>query len=83
MLQKGFLKPQETKENIRAANRSRIFFFVGVFMILSGFLVLMVRMQQGQERISLAWLILSVTGFLLISISIWINFFTQNKNRRR
>ena len=83
MLQRGFLKPQEKEENARAVKRSRTMMIVGIFMILSGFLVLMMRMQQGQAEISMVWLIFLVVGFLLISISMWMNFFTQNKNRRR
>jgi len=83
MLQRGFLKPQGKEENARAVKRSRMLMIVGIFLILSGFLVLMLRMQQGQQEISMVWLILVVAGFLLISVSMWMNFFTQNKNRRR
>ena len=83
MLQRGFLKSEEKEENARAVKRSRMLMIVGIFMILSGFLVLMLRMQQGQQEISMVWLIFLVAGFLLITISMWMNFFTQNKKRRR
>jgi len=83
MLQSGFLKPQKNEENARAVKRSRMLMIVGIFMILAGFLVLMFRMQSGQQEISMVWLILVITGFLLISVSMWMNFFTQSKNRRR
>ena len=83
MLQKGFLKPCETEENARTLKRSRMFFFVGIFAILSGFLVFMIRMKQEQEEISIVWLVLLIAGFFLISVSMWMNFFAQKKKRRR
>jgi drug/metabolite transporter (DMT)-like permease len=82
MLEKGFLKPTGKEETSRAVKRSRMFFVVGIFMVLAGFLALIVRMQQGQVEISIVWLILLITGFLLISISMWMNFFAQNMKRR-
>ena len=82
MLQKGFLKPREKEENSRAAKRSRTFFIAGVFLILSGFLVLMTRMQQGQEKTSITYMILFFFGFFLLSVSLWMNFITQNKKRK-
>ena len=83
MLQKGFLKPQEKKENLRAVRRSRMIFFMGIFLILTGFLALLLRMQREPEEISFVWLILLFGGFLLITVSIWVNFFSQNKTRQR
>jgi uncharacterized membrane protein len=83
MLQRGFLKPGENEENARAVKKSRMLMIVGIIMILSGFLALLFRMQQGQAGISIVWLILLVAGFLLVTISMWMNFFTQKRNRRR
>ena len=83
MLQKGFLKSPEKEKTTRTVKRSRMFFFAGVCTILLGFLVLMTRMQQGEEQISIAWLILLVAGFFLISVSLWMNFFAKNRSRRR
>ena len=83
MLQKGFLRPPKKEETARAIKKSRVFFFAGVLTMLMGFIILMVRMQQEGGQISMAWLILVIAGFLLISVSLWINFFAQNKHRRR
>ena len=83
MLQKGFLTSREAEENTRAVKRSRMFLIVGVLMILGGFFLLLGQMKHGQEELSIAWLILVVTGFCLISVSMWMNFFRQKKNRRR
>ena len=83
MLQRGFLKPRETEQNTRAVKRNRMFFFAGIFMILAGFLALVLHMQQGQGGNSPAGLILLIAGFLLMSVSMWLNFFTQNKGRRQ
>ena len=82
MLEKGFLRPPEKEETTRAVKKSRLFFFVGVLLILLGFFMLMARMQQGGEQISIVWLASLFVGFLLISVSLWMNFFAQ-KNRRR
>ena len=83
MLQRGFLKRQETKENNQTVKRSRMFTFGGIFMILAGFLVLMLQMQQEQADNSFIGLILVIIGFLVISVSMWMSFFAQNKTRRR
>ena len=79
MLQKGFLTSREEKKNNRPI---RIYIFAGIFMIIGGILLYMVQIQQAQE-ISIAWLILVIVGFFLVSVSMWMNFFAQNKNRRR
>ena len=83
MLQKGFLRPSEKEEDIRTIKRSRMFIIAGIFMVFVGFVVFMMDIQQETGQISIAWLILVVVGFLLVSISMWMNFFAQNKNRRR
>ena len=83
MLQKGFLKTRENEENSRVIKRSRTFLVVGIFMILLGFIVLATLMQQEQEIVSIAGMILLIGGFLLLTVSFWMNFFAQNKNRRR
>ena len=80
MLQKGFLKPRETDENTRAKKIIRMFFFIGIFFVLSGFLHVMVRIKQ-EGPISILCLILLIIGFLLISVSMWVNFFSQKKKR--
>jgi len=79
MLQKGFLRSHEEKKNNRL---SRIFTFAGILLIIGGILLFMFQIQQARE-ISIAWLILVIVGFLLVSISMWMNFFAQSKNRRR
>ena len=83
MLQKGFLNPRENEENSRVVKRSRMFLVVGIFMVLLGFFVLTTLMQQEQETVSFSGMFLLIGGFLLLTVSFWMNFFARNKNRRR
>jgi len=82
MLQKGFLKRRENNENSRIIKRSRIFLVVGIFIIILGFFVLTTLMQQEQETVSIAGIVLFISGFLLLTVSFWMNYFARNKNRQ-
>ena len=80
MLQKGFLKPKETEEQSRAIKKSRLFLFAGIVMALCS---LIYTMSNIFERTSLfIGASMLIAGFCLITASIWLNFFTQNKGRR-
>ena len=81
MLQKGFLKSRETKETLRAAKRSRMFFITGTVVVLFS---LIYTMLHHSGRIGfITGVCLLIVGFCMISVSMWMNFITQNKHRRR
>lgn len=82
MLQKGFLKPQEEKGNSRKIKTSRMFLFAGAIIILAALAYMMMNIQQA-NRISTVCLPVVIAGICLVSIGIWMNFFTQSRNRRR
>jgi len=77
MLERGFLKHQESKEDDRALKRRRAFLFGGIGGVLFSFIALMMsNLQQF-------WGFVMVIGFGLIFVSIWMNFLVQYKNRHR
>ncbi|MDR1155214.1 MAG: hypothetical protein LBL04_10920 [Bacteroidales bacterium] len=81
MLQKGFLKPLE-KGNTRTVKTSRTFLFAGVIIMLSALVYMMMNMQRA-DRILSVWQPVMIAGICSVFISLWMNFFLQNKNRRR
>ena len=84
MLQKGFLKPKEEPENTRAVKKSRIFFIVGVLVILVA-LICMMSLQRPDESFSDQFSYMKMSGMamfagiVLVFIGLWINFFAQNR----
>ena len=81
MLQKGFLKPQENKKSAHWLNNSLMWFSLGVFSILAGFLKMLVGLYKG-EQISYMYLIGIIVGFLFVSIGLWTRFVEQNRKRQ-
>jgi len=86
MLQKGFLKPKKDPKNARAIKRSRIFFIVGVVVMLAA-LIWMMSLRTGESfssqilSVKIAGIAM-ITGIVLALVGWWMNFFAQNKNRR-
>jgi len=88
MLQKGFLKSKEDPEVARATKRSRMFLIVGVVVTLSALFFMMTALQtaesfSNQMTTTGFAMVAMIVGIGLVFVSLWINFFTQNKNRRR
>jgi uncharacterized membrane protein len=81
MLQKGFLKPQEEKGTSRVKT-SRAFLFAGVIVVLAALAYMMMNLQQAAQ-ISNVCLPVMIAGIAMIFTGIWMNFFAQNRNRRR
>ena len=78
MLQKGFLKPQAAEsEKKKSVKNTRLFLLAGILFILAGFIHIVIRLQQATLSISIVNLFLIFAGFLLIAISMWMNFFAQ------
>ena len=80
MLQKGFLKPQETEKTARIAKRSRMLFFSGIFIIIFALIYLMAHSLTHSGII--VGICMLIVGFCVVSASIWMNFFSQNKRRK-
>ena len=76
MLQKGFLKP---KDNAQKVDNMQKYLKVGgaLFFILGA----LITVQQG--RFLNLCLILVIFGSVMVSISLWMDVFTQNKNRHQ
>jgi len=85
MLQKGFLKSSREDQNeIRAVKNSRTFLFAGVIAVLLAFMYMITQFRQDNIHSSVMIAgILMIAGIVLISIGTWMNFFSQNKKRRR
>ena len=81
MLQKGFLKSRDDEKIIRAARRNRTFLFVGMFVILFSLIYMMTHAIQHEDFI--IGISLTIAGFILVSVSLWMNFFSQKKNRHK
>ena len=79
MLERGFLKHQESKEDIHALKRRRMFLFGGIGCVLFSFIALMTTNFQQFE----IWIFVMMIGFGLVFTSLWSNFFAQYKNRHR
>ncbi|MDR1172968.1 MAG: hypothetical protein LBL24_10980 [Bacteroidales bacterium] len=82
MLQKGFLKPRE-KGSSRIIKISRVFLFAGIIIV---FFALGAAVISSGEPLRLAqyasaWFPMMIVGFCLVFISIWMNFFAQNRRR--
>ena len=75
MLQKGFLKPQESKEDNRALKRRRVFFFGGIGVVFFSFIALMIN------NFHQVWVYVMMIGFCLFFISLWMNFFAQRNKK--
>jgi len=88
MLQKGFLKPKGSAENARTTRRGRLFFIVGVIVILSALICMMFLLQPDESftsqfsTVKMAGMVM-IAGIVLVFIGFWMNFFAQNKNRRQ
>ena len=80
MLERGFLKHQESKEDIQALKRRRIFFFAGVFFIFFALIYMMIHIPVRDGFI--VGISMLIIGFCMISVSMWMNFFAQNKRRK-
>ena len=76
MLQKGFLKPQESKEDSRALKMRRAFLIGGIGGVLFSFIALMM------SNLHRFWIFVMIVGFGLIFISMWMNFLVQYKNKK-
>ena len=88
MLQKGFLKPVENAENTHTAKRSRILLVLGIVVVLSALVFMMVNLQDEYSQKDLHSMVTSagivmVVGVVLLFTGLWMNFFAQNRNRRK
>ena len=88
MLQKGFLKPKGNPENTRAVKRGRLFFIVGVIVILSALVFMMFLLRPDESftsqfsSVKMAGIVM-IAGIILVFVGFWMNFFAQNKNRQQ
>ena len=87
MLQKGFLKHQEDSEKSRTIKKSRIFFIVGTVVIFSALMMMFILRTDESfanqvSSVRMAGIVM-IAGIILISVGFWMNFFIQNKNRRK
>jgi len=81
MLERGFLKHLESKEDFLATRRRRILFAVGVFFILFALIYMMFHIQiRAGFIVGVSMLII---GFCMISVSMWMNFFAQKDQRKK
>jgi len=87
MLQKGFLKSKKNPEDVRTIKRSRLFFIGGVVVAVSALIYMMYLLQPGESitsqlsSVKMAGMVM-IAGMVLIFVGLWMNYFTQTKNRR-
>ena len=81
MLQRGFLKSR-TKEGQKTsvAKTSRLLLVLGVIFMLSAMFFMMSNAQQDATVIHVCVPVI-IAGICLVIISIWLQFFSQNKKR--
>ena len=82
MLERGFLKSREKEENARTVKNSRMFLFVGVLVVLMGFVYMttLSRQDSTHSSVMIAGMMM-IVGIALVLISMWMNFFANNKKR--
>jgi len=80
MLERGFLKHQESEEENRAKKKRRILFFSGAFFILFALIYLMTHSHIRTGFI--VGIFTLIIGFSMLSVSMWMNFFEQKKQRK-
>ena len=88
MLEKGFLKPKENPENVREVKKSRMFIIVGIVVAVAALFFMMSLLQPDDSltnqlsSVRMAGMVI-IAGIALVFIGLWMNFFTQNKKRRK
>ena len=85
MLQKGFLKPDEDRENSRTAKNGWRFLMFGMVFAIFAAMYMMAIIGQPEfpaTRVTVAGIAM-IAGLIMAVIGVWMSFFAQYKNRRK